>query len=118
MIPTILTLIVQLLPGILQETGMSANMSTLIAKLGGAIPGLITSLTAGKGATADFMAILAALKQEIAVLAATTNLSPKGLEMVASLDNALAAALAGYAAAQTKTDPNSLTDLPETLPIA
>lgn len=118
MISSILMLIVQLLPGILQETGMSASMSTLIGQLGGAIPGLITSLTAGQGVTADFMAILAALKQEIAVLAATTNLSPKALEMVASLDTALAAALAGYTAAQTKTDPNSLTDLPETLPNA
>jgi hypothetical protein len=117
MIGTILMLIVQLLPGILSATGVvTPAIAALISQLGGSLPALITSLTAGKGPTADFMAVLAALKPEIAALKTNTALSPEDLALADSLDDAMTKALAGYADAEDKTDPNSLTDLPETLP--
>jgi hypothetical protein len=117
MIGTILMLIVQLLPGILSATGVvTPTLAALIGKLGASIPSLIANLSAGKGPTEDFMAVLAALKPEIAVLKDNTNLSPEDLALADSLDDAMTKALAGYADAEIKTDPNSLTDLPETLP--
>lgn len=117
-IGTILMLIVNLVPSILQETGViSPGIESLISKLGGALPGLITSLAAGKGPTDEVMAILDALQTEIGVLMKSTTLSPNGLALASSLDGALTDALAGYKAAQVTTDPSTLTPLPETLPV-
>lgn len=116
MIGTILMLVVNLLPGILQETGViSPVIAGLVGKLGAALPGLVTSLVAGKGPTDEVMAVLDALKTEIAALASSTKLSPAGLAMAASLDSGLEAALAEYKLAQLTTDPSNLLPLPETL---
>jgi hypothetical protein len=115
MIGTILMLVTTLLPVIFAGIGVPPVVGTLIGSLGAALPGLITSLTAGKGPTDEVLTVLAALQTEIAALSNSKTLTPDKLLLAASLDHALQAALAGYQAAETTTDPTTLTDLPEAI---
>lgn len=117
MILTVIALIIQLLPGILQSAGViSPAMSKLISQLGAAVPGLITSLAQGKSVPDDVLALLKAFQSEIAALKASpTTLAPGALQMADSLDSALTSALAAYEDAGKKTDPSNLTDLPVSL---
>ncbi len=115
-IGTIISLVLTLLPQILSSTGViPPGIANLIASLGAALPGLVTSLVAGKGPTDDVLSILAALKTEIAALRTSGVLTPSELALADSLDTALADALTGYEDAEKETDPSKLTPLPTDL---
>lgn len=116
LITSIISLVITLLPQILSSTGViSPAIAALIAQLGAALPGLIANLAAGKGPTSDVLAVLSALKSEIAVLRASGTLPANELALADSLDSALASSLTAYGEAQITTDPSTLTELPETL---
>lgn len=116
MISTVIMLIINLLPQILESSGViSAPIESLIVRLGAALPGLITSLAQGKGTTDTVMTVLAGIKTEIGVLRDSGKLAPDKVAIADSLEAALANALEGYTFAQTTTDPSTLTDLPEDL---
>jgi hypothetical protein len=116
MFGTILMLVINLLPQILEGTRViSPAIGSLIVRLGAALPGLVTSLSNGTGPTDEAMSVLAGLKTEIGVLRDAGVLSPAKLAIADSLDSALTQALAGYQFAEQQTDPSTLTDLPEVL---
>jgi hypothetical protein len=117
LVTTIVTLLIQFLPIILQSAGViTPSMQTLIQQLGAALPGLITSLSQGKGATADIMAVLEAAQAEIgALIANNPGLPAATLQTAAELDKAITASLAAYTEAGKVTDPSTLTPLPTNL---
>jgi hypothetical protein len=116
MVTTIISLLIQYLPLILQSAGViSPAIETLIQQLGAALPGLIASLVAGKGPTQDVLTILQAFQTELATLRTNTALSPVVLAMADELDRGITAALNAYVAAEKTTDPTTLTELPTNL---
>lgn len=115
-ITAIISLVLTLLPTILSDAGViPAPIAALIAQLSAAIPGLITNLTEGKGATSDIVAILSALQTELTTLQGSGTLSSEKLQLAQSLDADLTAALSAYQAAEVKDDPSTLTPLPTDL---
>lgn len=115
MITSVIALIIQILPILLQTFGVvSPQIQDLIVKLAAAIPGLITSLVQGGGPTQDIMDVLEALQPEIAALKADTKLDPEALQMAETLDGAITDALADWKEATATTDPSTLTELPTT----
>jgi hypothetical protein len=114
--PTAITLLISLLPNLLQELGViPPGIATLIAQLGGAIPGLITSLASGGSVPDEIVTILGGFQAEIKVLQADTTLSPNALAIAADLDQSLTDAIAAYQKAGSVTDPSTLTPLPTNL---
>lgn len=113
---TAITLLISLLPSLLQELGViSPNMSTLIGQLGSVIPGLITALATGGSVADEVVDVLNGFAAEIKTLQADTTLSPSALAIAGDLDASLTKALAAYQAAGTVDDPSTLTPLPTDL---
>lgn len=117
LITTAISLIIQFLPQILSATGViSPNISKLISDLGGAIPGLITSLaTPGATVPDETITVLNGLRTELAALQADTTLDPAALQMISTLLESIDDALAAYEAAGKTDDPSTLQPLPTNL---
>lgn len=116
MLLTTITLLINLLPGLLQSVGViTPAMEGLIAKLGAAVPVLITSIAQGKSIPDDVLAVLTAFQTEIRAMQTGTNLSPDDLAIAATLDQAITDALIAHEAAGKITDPSTLTPLPTNL---
>lgn len=116
MILSVVTLLIQLLPGILQGVGViSPAINKLITDLAEQIPGLIKAVTTGGSVPTEIITILQSFQAEITTLQADTNLDPAALQLAATLNTALATALAAYQAAGSTTDPSNLTPLPTDL---
>lgn len=114
---TAISLIIQSLPVILQSVGViSPTMEKLIADLGSAVPGLITSLSTKGGTVPDeTIATLGALRTEITALQNDTNISPEALELTNTLLASIDGALTEYEAAGKADDPSTLRALPTDL---
>lgn len=116
MILSIVALVIQLLPGILSSTGVvSPAMGSLIANLGTALPGLITSLSSGGSAPDEIVAVLQGIQAELLVLRSQTQLDPQALSYATMLDAALTDALKAYEQAAVLDDPSTLAPLPTDL---
>jgi hypothetical protein len=116
MILTAITLLIQLLPGILQGVGViSPSLSKLISDLGAAVPGIIASLSSGQPISSDVVTMLQGFQTELAVLKSDTGLSPSALADATTLDGAITDALTAYTAAGKVDDPSTLTTLPTNL---
>lgn len=116
MILSILSLLVNTLPVILQSTGViSASMSSLITTLGNIVPTVIRSVSAGEPVADEVIQFLQAAQVEIASLRANTLLDPNALQLADTLDRGITDALVAYEAAGKTTDPSTLTPLPENL---
>jgi hypothetical protein len=113
-ITTAISLIITLLPGLLQSLGViSPAISTLIGQLGSALPGLITDLASGNKPSQDVYDILTAFQTEIKALQAGTTLNANDLAIASTLDSAITAALTEYELASKTEDLTDLTPLPE-----
>lgn len=115
-IGSIIGLGIDLVPQILADTGtISPGLANLISQLGQAVPGIVTALTTKKSVPDEATAVLTALRGEVAVLQADTNLSPQTLQMVNDLLEAIDDALAADENATRVTDPSTLKTLPTDL---
>jgi hypothetical protein len=114
MFTSAILLAIQLLPTILQGVGViTPTLSKTITDLGAAVPGLITSLaTPGATVPDETIAVLTALRTEIAALQADTKTSPAALQAAATLLEAIDDALAAYEAGERVDDPSTLQPLP------
>ena len=105
---TILSLIGGILSGVLPSVGVSASITGLIGAGISAISGIITAVETKSSANA----YLTVLQSAIAALKADTNLDPAVLAGVNEQITDLEAAITAYQAAETTTDPDTLTPLP------
>lgn len=112
----IIALIIQLLPQILSQVGViTPKLSGLIEQLGAAVPGLISAVVTNGTIDDKVLAVLSGLQAELRAIGNSLNLPPVTLQRITSLDNGITAALEEYVEAKSKTDPSTLTPLPETL---
>ena len=108
MLITILTLVGTLLPVLLKAFGVNSTIDNLIPALTAAIGGIVTGIQTKQPVTAE----LTALQTALAALEADTSLSPVILGDISEGVADLKAAITAYQAAQTTTDPSTLTPLP------
>jgi hypothetical protein len=108
MLTTILALIASILPTVLGGFGVSATIDNLIPTLLAAITGIITAIKTKAPVTSE----LAVLQTALTALQADKSLSPVILGDISEGVADLQAAITAYQAAQTKTDPSTLTPLP------
>lgn len=105
MLLALFPLILNLLPGLLKYTGLSANIDNLIAvglRTGTDIVAAVQ--TGGNNATTDLTILEAAL----AALQADTSLDPAVLAELAEGARVLQAGIAGYKAGVANDDPSNL----------
>lgn len=108
MLLTILTLIGTLLPVLLKAFGVNSSIDNLIPAMTAAISGIVTGIQTKQPVNAE----LTALQTALAALEADTSLSPVILGDISEGVADLKAAITAYQAAQTTTDPSTLTPLP------
>lgn len=100
LITSIFGIVGPLITSILANSGViGANTQNLINGLSVPLSNLITSLANGTTKTQDALAVLAAAQGAVAVLKATTGLSPTALTEANNIDADIAAALTAYATA-------------------
>jgi hypothetical protein len=100
MLTAILSIVGGLLPVILQNQGIiGSSVANLISGLTTQTTTLIQNLAAGKSASQDGLAVLAAAAGAIAVLKANTNLPAATLTYIEDIDLDVEKALAAYAVA-------------------
>lgn len=96
----------------LQTAGvLTPGTTTLITSLMGSVSPLITSLLSGQSKTQDLMAVLGTLSAVLATLKAQTNLDPKILTQIQTLDEGLQAAAAAFIASKAGVDLTVLTPI-------
>jgi hypothetical protein len=117
MTTSIILLILSALPTILQGFGITSPvLSTELSSLTTILPGLIASLTSGKGITNDAVAVLTAIQTELQTQMNAGLLNPTQYETADGIVADIQLALAAEVKAQAVTDPSNLpTNLPTNL---
>lgn len=112
-----ISLIVQLVPPILQKVGViTPGMQGLIQGLGSAVPALMTSIAAGNTSAGGFtLTMLTAFRAEILQLQQTPGIGAQELQDCATLLEAIEDAIAADHAATQTTEPGKLEPLPTDL---
>ena len=105
----IISIILGLLPQVLQYAGVNANLDNLIVGLGAALTTLVTGLVTKQPVQAT---ALTALQATMTALEADTSLDPTVRAEIAEGLSVLKAGIAGWQAADLDTDPSTLTPLP------
>lgn len=101
MLTTILTILGQLVPTILANSGVIGSAtSTLIQNLLTPVAALFANLAVGQSKVQDGLAVLGAMAGVIAVLKANTTLPAAVLTQIANVDSDVQAALAAYMVAE------------------
>ncbi len=108
----IISIILGLLPQVLQYTGVNSNLDSLIVGLGTALTQLVTGLVAKQPIQST---VLTALQATVTALEADTSLDPAVRADIAEGLSVLKAGISGWQAADLDTDPSTLTPLPEML---
>ena len=105
MLTTILTILGQLLPTILQNSGViGSGTSTLIANLSAQVAGLFAALCNGQTKTQDALAVLGAMQGVISVLKGTANMPQAALTEIGNIELDVQKALAAYVKAEAGLD--------------
>lgn len=116
MFQSVMLLVIQLLPQILQSTGViSPNIESLIQDLGSSTADIITELATGGPETDRTIMTLQSLRTVLTELQTDTTLSPDALQMVKTLLESIETAFENYEDAGKVTDPSLLTPLPTDL---
>lgn len=114
----VVSLIIQLLPGILQMAGVVTPATAgLITQLSASLPSLIAGIATGvpEQPMAEVASILEAFQPELAILQQNGKIDRRASIQAGMLMLAIENSLARYREATTNTDPSTLTPLPEVL---
>lgn len=105
MLTTILTLLGQIVPVVLANSGViGTGVSTLISSLFTPVAALFTSIASGATKTQDALTALGAMAGVIAVLKATPNMPAAVLTEIGNIELDVQAALAAYVKAEGGLD--------------
>lgn len=114
MLTTILTILAQLVPTILANTGViGAGTQTIIQNLTAPVATLLQNLSSGQTKVEDGLAALAAMAGVVAVLKANTNLPQTVLTEIANIDSDIQAALKAYVTAEGGLDLTKYQPIPQ-----